>query len=211
MGNKPTMLATSYIDSENNKKLNETVQHLCIKDGDEASAQYAKSLATAAENRVEKFKEKLKRQYESFTEPKYTMRDVIGDYEKDRIKAIRDEEQFALAWSQQPGAGPYPTARYGNTKIITDLKTPYAKIGYGYFKINPFTGDVAEDPILNPDSILWAEVEDELVQKAELSKNVHILDTLSKIINFSSENGLSKEKMGRLMIDFIKTKNSGNP
>ena len=197
------MDATKFLNDRAVRRQNEALQHVLSTLPDSAeNRHHLKGLRSAAENRIDSFKQKLREKYYSYAQPVQTILSCVSLYENAKLKAVNEDrviEQLTL----QNRANPMPIQTLGYNQIIRDLNEPYVKVGDAYYPIDFFTGMALDTPLLNPSPPIWSDIESKVLVLSGTSNAVHTIDTLDKLVDFAKDKGLSKDDLSCLMKSFV--------
>ena len=199
------MDATKFLNDISTQRQSLALQHLLEKQDKDPSTQYhLKGLKSAAENRIDLFKQRLKDKYDRYTEPNDTVLSCVSRYETAKLAAI-DEEKMIDHLSIHAEAGALPITNLGQSRIIKDLDKPYIEVGEAFYPMNFFTGEVESRPLLNPSPPTWSDIETKILVLSGTSKSVNVMDTITNLLDYCNEKGISKKDLGSLMKNFVQS------
>ena len=199
------MDATKFLNDISTQRQSLALQHLLEKQASDPSTQYhLKGLKSAAENRIDLFKQRLKEKYDRYTEPNDNVLACVSRYEKAKLAAI-DEEKIIEHLTTHTEAGSLPITNLGQSRIIKDLDKPYVEVGEAFYPMNFFTGEVENRPLLNPSPPTWMEIETKVLVLSGTSKSVNVMDTITNLLDYCNEKGISKKDLGSLMKNFVQS------
>ena len=200
------MDATKFLNDISNQRHSLALQHLLEKEKEDPNAKYyLKGLKSAAENRIDLFKQRLREKYDRYTEPIENVLSCVSRYEGAKLAALDEERTLEQLTSQPLRTGIMPVTNLGQSRMIKDLDKPYVEVGDAFYPINFLTGEVEKRPLLNPSPPTWSDVEAKVLVLSGTSKAVNTIDTVTNILDYGNDKGISKKDLGSLFKNFVQS------
>ena len=194
------MEAARYLSDCAVIKQNQALQHLLNNAPESATQKYhLDNLKTASENRIDSFKNKLKQKFKDFVEPSYTVLACISNYESAKLQIQEEERQMEIYVGARRNNFANPVA----SRVLINLDKPYVEMSNAFYPIDYNTGIASVHPLLNPSPPKWEDIESYVLVLSSTSKVVHTIDTISNLIDYARDKGISKMDLGTLMKAFV--------
>ena len=203
--------ANEFVDSIIYDRMNKSVQHLLrnvpLSDMS-ASENHLAGLKSTTLTRVDVFKEQLRNRWLCYKEPLMDIPSIISQYECVRHQSLEEQNRTTNFIKQYNSNNPNRThpEMTPHSTVILDLQQPYVQSGPVYYPINIKTGVVdTSRPLKHPEPDSFAQIEKKVLVSSKVSKSLHVLETLLKIIELGEERGYSRTHLGEIFTDFITT------
>ena len=152
-------------------------------------------------DQLEDFKQNVQKLWTDFRDPRQSVALAVSNFNTHRTNIMRDhveKENFEIAAGMRENKyiPPRPLPVFPECK-------PYVHLGDRFYAVCPDTGIVSKEVLENPMEYTLQDVL-HLIHFTPHSKSLHILESVKRILDFSSSVGLTRKTVSLILKDMVK-------